>query len=277
MIWKIKNRSLDLSSEACLMGILNTTPDSFSDGGRFEKCGAALDHALQMISEGAMIIDIGGESTRPGAPPVDADDEMLRVLPVIEALRAQWDGFISVDTQKASVAKVALESGADIVNDVSGLMADPEMIEVCAASDCGLVVMHMQGNPESMQESPSYQNVVEEIRAFFAERLSTLSSSRISADRVCFDPGIGFGKSLTHNLEILRNIDRLAPSGSPLLLGISRKSFLSKITPATEPAERDAPTAAVTAIMRGKGIMLHRVHNVKANLAALRAAETFQK
>ncbi len=277
MIWKIKNRILDLSHQAQVMGILNVTPDSFSDGGKFDGIETALAHAHEMISQGAAIIDIGGESTRPGATPVSADEEINRTIPLIRALRAEWDGYISIDTTKSPVATAALAAGADIINDISGLTADPEMQSVCAASDCGIVVMHMQGNPKTMQENPAYKNVTTEIQAFFQERLQTLTALGISPDRICFDPGIGFGKSLAHNLELLRNIHLLAPQSSPLLLGVSRKSFLSKTTPATNPTDRDAPTAALTALTRTKGIMLHRVHAVKENLASLRITEALQK
>ncbi len=244
MIWKIKNRSLDLSRQARVMGILNVTPDSFSDGGEFEELEKALFRSREMIAQGAEIIDIGGESTRPGATPVSADEEIKRTIPVIRALRVEWDGYISIDTTKSSVAAAALAAGADIVNDISGLTADPEMQNLCASSNCGIVVMHMQGNPETMQQNPVYENVTTEIQAFFQERLATLTALGISPERICFDPGIGFGKSLDHNLELLRNVATLAPNNSPLLLGVSRKSFLSKTTPATEPADRDAPTAA---------------------------------
>ena len=277
MIWKIKNRRLDLSRQAQVMGILNVTPDSFSDGGKFDGLENALAHAREMITQGAAIIDIGGESTRPGASPVAADMEIARTIPVIRALRAEWDGYISIDTTKSAVATAALTAGADIVNDVSGLTADPEMKAVCAASDCGIIVMHMQGNPENMQDNPSYENVTSEVHAFFLERLAALTALGISPERICFDPGIGFGKSLEHNLELLRNIERLAPPDTPLLLGISRKSFLAKTTSASIPADRDAPTAALTALTRTKGIMLHRVHAVKENLAALRIAEALEK
>lgn len=273
MIWKLKKRSLDLSRQAQVMGILNVTPDSFSDGGKFHVVENALAHAREMISQGAAIIDIGGESTRPGATPVGADEETRRIFTVITALRAEWDGLISIDTTKCSVAAVALAAGADVINDVSGLTAEPEMAHLCAISDCGIVVMHMQGDPKTMQDNPDYGNVTGEIQAFFQERLATLTALGISPDRICFDPGIGFGKSLTHNVELLRNIARLAPAGFPLLLGVSRKSFLAKNTAATDPTDRDAPTAALTALTRNKGIMLHRVHAVKENLAALRITE----
>ncbi len=277
MIWKIRNRFLDLSRHAHIMGILNVTPDSFSDGGNYIGLEKALARAREMISQGATIIDVGGESTRPGATPVGADEETHRIFSVITALRAEWDGYISIDTTKCSVAAVALAAGADIINDISGLTAEAEMMELCAMKDCGIVVMHMRGSPDTMQDDPFYENVTAEIRSFFQERLSTLTALGISPGRICFDPGIGFGKSLDHNLEILRNIDLLAPADTPLLLGVSRKSFLSKTTPASEPTDRDAPTAALTALTRTKGVMLHRVHAVKENLAALRIAEALEK
>lgn len=273
MIWKTNGRNLELSAQAQVMGILNVTPDSFSDGGKFDSPDSALAHARQMISQGAAIIDIGGESTRPGATPVSADEEIQRTIPVIRAIRAEWDGLISIDTMKASVAREALAAGADIINDVSGLTADPEMAAVCATSDCGIVIMHMQGTPADMQDSPAYSDVVAEVRGFFAERLADLSKLGIDPARICFDPGIGFGKTLEHNLALLRNLDSLSPAGRPLLLGISRKSFLAKITAANEPPDHDAPTIALTALARSRGIMLHRVHDVKGNLAALRSAE----
>ncbi len=273
MIWRANGKEIDLSRRAAVMGILNVTPDSFSDGGKYDGLERAMEHARLMISEGAAIIDIGGESTRPGSREVSPDDEMARTLPVIERLRAEWDGVISIDTKKAAVAAAALGAGADVVNDVSGLTADPEMLAVCADSGCGIVVMHMQGNPESMQIAPNYDDVVGEIRGFFKERLETLKSAGISAERICLDPGIGFGKTLEHNLELLRLLDRIAPCDRPLLLGVSRKSLFSKLCGAELPEERDVATAAMSALARQLGVMLHRVHDVRGNLAALKVAE----
>lgn len=273
MIWKTNGRNLDLSTRAQVMGILNTTPDSFSDGSKFDAPAAALAHARRMISEGAAIIDIGGESTRPGAVSISADEEIRRIIPVIQAIRAEWDGLISIDTTKAAVAHEALAAGADIVNDISGLTADLKMAAVCSTSNCGIVIMHMLGSPADMQNAPTYTNVVAEVCGFFAERLAHLTHIGIAPARLCFDPGIGFGKTLEHNLALLRHLPTLAPSGLPLLLGVSRKSFLAKITCASEPHDRDAPTIALTALARNQGIMLHRVHDVKGNLAALRSAE----
>lgn len=254
------------------MGILNVTPDSFSDGGRFSAVDAALAQARRMIAEGAAIIDIGGESTRPGADPVEADEEVERTRPVIESLRAEWDGWVSIDTTKAPVAAAALAAGANLVNDVSGLR-DPEMVALCAEHDCAVCVMHMQGTPQTMQQSPTYRDVVAEVRAFFEERLATLSEAGIRPESLCFDPGIGFGKTLKHNLALLNALDQLSPGGRPLLLGISRKSFIGKLLGEDAMELRDWPTVALTARARGQGIMLHRVHEVSPNLQAIRMVE----
>ncbi|WP_411827313.1 dihydropteroate synthase [Luteolibacter sp. AS25] len=274
MIWKTSRTSLDLTENSQIMGILNTTPDSFSDGGQFDSLETALHQARKMIAEGTCIIDIGGESTRPGSLPVSPEEEIRRTAPIISAIRNEWDGLISIDTQKAAVARVALEAGADIINDVSGLIADPDMAALCATSNCGIVIMHMQGTPADMQENPDYQDILAEIRAYFLERLHTLTSLGIDPSRLCFDPGIGFGKTLTHNLTLISHLGDLAPPGSPLLLGLSRKSFLSKLSNCPETHLRDAPTHAFTALARQKNVMLHRVHDVAGNLASLRATES---
>ena len=255
------------------MGILNITPDSFSDGGHHCNHDSALRHARQMIAEGAAIIDIGGESTRPGAQPVSQADEIARTAPVVAALRAEWDGWISIDTSKAAVAEAALAAGADIVNDVSGLRADPEMTGVCAAHTCGVVVMHMQGEPRTMQSAPQYADVVTEVREFFAERFISLVAAGLDPQALCFDPGIGFGKTLDHNLALLRALDQISPPGRPLLLGVSRKSFIGKLLETDDLALRDWPTVAITSQARQQGVMLHRVHAVRPNVEALRMTE----
>lgn len=255
------------------MGILNVTPDSFSDGGQHNGVSSALEHARQMIAEGAAIIDIGGESTRPGAAVVPPEEEIARTASVIRALRAEWDGLISIDTMKASVAQAALSAGADIVNDVSGLTADPDLLSVCRDSGCGIVVMHMRGTPRDMQQAPHYQDVVSKVLRFFQERLQTLTASGIARESICFDPGIGFGKTVQHNLELIRHLDRLILDDIPILLGVSRKSFIGKILDTENPSERDWPTVALTAYGRGKGAMLHRVHAVRPNVEALRMTE----
>ena len=273
MIWKTRRAALDLTHRAQVMGILNVTPDSFSDGGEHLEVATALAHARRMIAEGAMLIDIGGESTRPGAAVVAADEEISRTVPVIAALRAEWDGLISIDTTKASVAQAALAAGADIVNDVSGLLADGEMAAVCAAHGCGVVVMHMQGSPLTMQQSPRYADVVAEVREFFQQRFTALSAAGIDPAALCFDPGIGFGKTLAHNLSLLRALGEIAVAGRPLLLGVSRKSFIGKILGSAALDAREWPTVALTANARERGVMLHRVHSVKSNVEALRMIE----
>lgn len=255
------------------MGILNVTPDSFSDGGKHAEIATALGHARRMIADGAEIIDVGGESTRPGALEVPAEEEIARTSPVIAALRKEWDGAISIDTSKAAVAAAALEAGADIVNDISGLTADAEMTAVCAASGCGVVVMHMQGNPRTMQLNPRYEDVVAEVIAFFEERIATLSAAGIHPECLCLDPGIGFGKSVEHNLALLRALPRLGIGGRPVLLGVSRKSLIGKLLGSSDLADRAWPTVAITSWAREAGAMIHRVHDVKPNTEALRMTE----
>ncbi len=273
MIWKNRRGSIDLTRHAQVMGILNVTPDSFSDGGVHFEIESALAHARRMISEGAEIIDIGGESTRPGAASVSEDEEIARTIPVITALRNEWDGVISIDTSKASVASAAIAAGADVVNDVSGLTADSAMAGVCAESGVGVVVMHMQGSPRTMQVAPAYQDVVAEVREFFQERFTTLTNAGIAAEAVCFDPGIGFGKNLEHNLALLRALGKISVEGRPILLGVSRKSFIASLLETPDPKARDWPTVAITANARELGVMLHRVHDVKPNFQALRMIE----
>jgi dihydropteroate synthase len=273
MIWQTRRATLDLTRHALVMGILNVTPDSFSDGGSHTCSTAAISQARRMIADGAALIDVGGESTRPGAEPVPTTVEIARVVPVVAAVRAEWDGLISIDTTKAAVAAAALAAGADIVNDVSGLRTDAGMPALCAASGCGVVVMHMQGEPRTMQGAPHYADVAAEVQAFFAERLAALTGVGIHPEALCFDPGIGFGKSPQHNLALLRALAWISPPGRPLLLGASRKSFIGKLLGSDEPAARDVPTAIITALAREQGVMLHRVHAVKPNIEALRLTE----
>lgn len=273
MIWKTRRETLDLSRRARVMGILNVTPDSFSDGGAHFGIEAALVHAREMIAQGVDIIDVGGESTRPGSLPVPVDEETMRTAPVIRALRAEWDGLISIDTSKATVARAALECGADIINDVSGLLADPEMSEVCASSRCGVIVMHMQGTPQHMQVAPTYTDVVAEVTNFFKERIATLTACGVEPEHICIDPGIGFGKTLDQNIALLNALDEIAPAGRPLLLGVSRKSCIAGMLESADIKERDWPTVAITSWARQRGTMLHRVHEVRPNLQALRMIE----
>ena len=256
------------------MGIVNVTPDSFSDGGSFLDPARAADHAVQMLDEGAAIIDVGGESTRPGAQPVSADEEIARVLPVVETVLGRWpDCLISVDTSKAAVARAALERGAAIINDVTALRGDPLMAATVAEARAGVVLMHMQGEPRTMQVNPTYGDVVGEVRAFFADRLESALKEGITPDRIAYDPGIGFGKTVAHNLALLRGLATLPPAGRPLVLGVSRKSFLAKIADADALPERLWPTVALTAYGREHGASVLRVHDVRPNLSALRTVE----
>lgn len=275
MLWKIRGHKMNFlskeNSEGVLMGILNTTPDSFSDGGKHAQVSEAVMAALEMENAGAQIIDIGGESTRPGARAVSADEEVMRTVPVIRQLRAQSDVLISIDTSKASVAAAALEAGADIVNDVTGLNGDAEMVTVCADAQCGVIVMHMQGNPRTMQVAPQYEDgVLQETKSFFAERVDTLTQAGIDPEAICIDPGIGFGKSVEHNISLIKNLaDIQKQIGRPVLLGVSRKSILGALTGIEDPEQRDAITAMITALSFKEGVLLHRVHDVMSNRQAL--------
>lgn len=276
MKWRCKDRVFDLSSQGEIMGIVNVTPDSFSDGGQFDEADAGIKHGLQLMEEGAAIIDIGGESTRPGADNVATDEEIRRVLPVIEGiLEKAPDACISIDTSKASVARAAIDAGAKIINDVTGFR-DPAMIELASETGVGVAVMHMQGTPRTMQSDPSYDDVIADIRSFFEERNATLTAAGIEAKAIVYDPGIGFGKTLEHNLTLLHHLDQLTLSGRPILLGVSRKSFIGRILESDDIGDRNWPTVAITAHACSKGVPLHRVHEVKPNLDALRMAEAMR-
>ena len=259
------------------MGILNVTPDSFSDGGDFLNAGRAVEHALAMLVEGAAIIDVGGESTRPGAAPVPADEEIRRVVPVVAAILSKHpECLISVDTSKAVVARAALAHGAAIVNDVTALRGDPELANAVAEYGAGVVLMHMQGEPRTMQNQPVYADVVGEVRAFFLERLAAARAAGISPEQVAFDPGIGFGKTVAHNLTLLRELAALGVEDRPLVLGVSRKSFLGKVSGAETMGERLWPTVALTGVLRERGARVLRVHEVRPNLLALRTVEALR-
>ena len=274
MLWQTARKTLDLSTHGVIMGILNVTPDSFSDGGAFPDIGRATEHALRMLDDGAGIIDIGGESTRPGAEPVPVEEEMRRVLPVVEALRARAPAcLISIDTSKAAVAAAALERGAAIINDVTALRGDPAMAQTVAQAGAGVVLMHMQGTPQTMQHRPDYQDVVAEVRAFLAERLHAAVAAGIAPDRVALDPGIGFGKTAAHNLALLRELGLLSAEKRPVVLGVSRKGLLAQFAGSSELADRLWPTVAITALAREKGAVVLRVHDVRPNVAALHVAE----
>ncbi len=244
-----------------IMGVLNVTPDSFSDGGRFDVRDAAVQHALEMRRQGADWIDVGGESTRPGATPVPADLECARVLPVIRDIIAVDAGVkISVDTSKAIVAQQALEAGAHMINDVTAGRHDARMFDVVAASGAPIVLMHMQGEPRTMQQNPQYGNVVNEVVDLLGERVAAARAAGITT--VYVDPGIGFGKTLEHNLDLLHNLDRFASIGNGIVLGISRKRFIGEITGVQTPDDRDVATAFVHALLWTMPVAMIRVHNV---------------
>ena len=255
------------------MGVLNVTPDSFSDGGRFSGPEAAVEHGLRMESEGAEILDIGGESTRPGASPVDADEELRRVLPVVRALRGQSGALLSIDTTKAVVARACLDEGVDILNDISALTADPGMPALAARERCGVVLMHMRGTPRTMQSAPDYRDVVGEVEAYLESRLRAAGDAGIDPARVALDPGIGFGKTFEHNRLLLAATARFAAVGRPLLVGVSRKSFLGAAAEAPDVSQRLWPGVAMTAFCRGQGARIFRVHDIRENLHALRMTE----
>ncbi|MEO1855786.1 MAG: dihydropteroate synthase [Rubritalea sp.] len=273
MRWKTRRRVVDFTEKGLIMGILNVTPDSFSDGGSFVEPQQAVGHAIGMLQDGATIIDIGGESTRPGAPKISEKEELARVLPVIRALREVSDCLISIDTSKAEVARQAIIEGVDIVNDVTGLMGDVSMSKVCAKEDVGVIVMHMQGRPDTMQDKPRYEDVLREVRRFFEERYRTLVKLGVNPQSICFDPGIGFGKTVEHNLQILHGLSSLQVNDRPLMLGVSRKSMIGSVLGLDAAEERDTGTVALTSLGRMAGAKLHRVHEIKGNFKAMRMAE----
>ena len=273
MIWKLKRRTFDLTRRGIIMGVLNVTPDSFSDGGDFLDPDAAVAHALRMEGEGAEIIDIGGESTRPGAEAVEPEEELRRVVPVIRALRARSQIVISIDTSKSVVAHDALREGADIINDVTALLGDSLMPDVAARSEAGVVLMHMQGEPRTMQQNPHYDDVVAEVAEFLRQRVSAAIGYGMAEERIAVDPGIGFGKKPEHNFALLRAIDRLAELGRPVLVGVSRKSFLGWLADASSTTERFWPGVALTSFCREKGARIFRVHEPKPHCDALRMTE----
>ncbi|HLX60229.1 MAG TPA: dihydropteroate synthase [Planctomycetota bacterium] len=260
-----------------IMGILNVTPDSFSDGGRFFDPPAAIDHGLRMIADGASIIDIGAESTRPGSLGVDAKEQLARILPIQTALHAKADPVISIDTRSAKVAEACLNEGADIINDVSALRHDPAMSPLIAKWSCGMILTHMLGTPENMQVNPKYGDVVSDIMSFFKERLAACESAGIEPCRVCLDPGIGFGKTAEHNLEIMRRFSEFAAAGRPLVAGVSRKSFLGRLSGQTDAAQRDAASIAAGIFLAQRGVNILRVHDVAGHVAALKVFDSLSQ
>ncbi|MFH1736492.1 MAG: dihydropteroate synthase, partial [Actinomycetota bacterium] len=267
---------LPISQRTCIMGVLNVTPDSFSDGGRFFDKKTADAHAVQMVEDGADIIDIGGESTRPGAEPVFEEDEKKRVLPVIETLAGQIGVPISIDTYKTGIAQAALDAGAAMVNDISGLSFDPEMAGLAVARNTPVVIMHMQGTPRNMQENPRYESLIGEITGFLSGQAKVAESAGVAADRIIIDPGIGFGKTVEHNLEIVKRLKEFTSLGYPVMIGVSRKSFIGKVL-GTEVDERLEGTAAAVACSVLNGASLVRVHDVKEMFRVTRLADAVKQ
>jgi dihydropteroate synthase len=254
-----------------IMGVLNVTPDSFSDGGLFLDPGAAVAHGRLLASEGADLIDVGGESTRPGADPVSLQDEIERVMPVIQALVAEVGIPLSIDTSKAEVGRAAIAAGARFVNDVTAFRGDPAMAGVVADAQVEVCLVHMRGEPRTMQDDPRYEDVVAEVRAFLEERLETAIEAGIAEERVWLDPGIGFGKTLEHNLDLIRRLDEIVAIGRPVVFGASRKRFLGRLTGRPE-AERVAGTVAANVLALERGATMFRVHDVAPTRDALRVA-----
>jgi len=258
------------------MGVLNVTPDSFSDGGKFATVDSAVQQAEQMARLGADLIDIGGESTRPGSQSVPAAEQIRRVVPVIRAIRKTLDIAISIDTTLAEVARVALEDGADIINDISAGRADTSMLALAAAGKTPIVLMHMQGKPQTMQQSPVYADVIREVSEFLQERMKAAEDAGIAPERILLDPGIGFGKKMEHNLELLRRLGELAALGRPLVIGTSRKAFVGKITNEPEPSRRLFGTAATVAWSVASGAGIVRVHDVEPMAQVVRMITAIQ-
>ena len=255
-----------------VMGVVNVTPDSFSDGGQFLDPAAAVAHGLELVVQGAEILDVGGESTRPGAQPVSESEELRRVLPVIERLAAQVEIPVSIDTQKPAVARAALQAGASIVNDIAANRADDEMWRAVAKAEAGYICVHMQGTPQTMQLNPVYKDVVREVRDFFADRLERLKRAGMNAVQVVLDPGIGFGKTLEHNLQLLGGLERFTNLNRPVLLGVSRKSFIGKLL-GPGVSERLPAALACACLAAEAGVRMIRTHDVAETLQALRMSE----
>lgn len=274
-LWRIRDRVLSNEDHTLVMGIVNVTPDSFSDGGTHETHREAIAHGLELWDQGADIVDVGGESTRPGATPVAAADEIDRVTPVVAAL-VERGVVVSIDTMKATVAAAAIAAGAHIVNDITAL-ADPDMAPLCAESEVAVILMHMQGTPQTMQDDPSYADVVAEVLEYLESRARVATDNGINTDRIVIDPGIGFGKQFEHNLSLLGGVARFVATGFPVLIGTSRKGLLGQIlrdagfeVPA---ADRDAATASTVALAIAAGATIVRVHNVGHGVQAARTAD----
>jgi dihydropteroate synthase len=261
--WNLPDCTLEIGRRPLVMGIVNVTPDSFSDGGRFAAADPAVAHALELALQGADLLDIGGESTRPGAAPVPLEEELRRVVPVVQALAARTSIPLSVDTSKAEVARCCLERGARIINDVTALTGDPDMVSVARDYRAGVVLMHMQGTPATMQAEPYYQDVVGDLSRFFRERLDTLTAAGLDPTHMAIDPGIGFGKTVEHNLDLLARLDAFRALGRPLCLGVSRKGFIGRILDRPIEGRLAGSLAAVCYAMAHDAIQVVRVHDVR--------------
>jgi dihydropteroate synthase len=271
--WHLRTGKLTFGRQPALMAIVNVTPDSFSDGGRFATTELAINHAMQLVEQGADILDIGGESTRPYSTPVGTVDELARVIPVIRELVKRTDTPISIDTSKSEVARQAVEAGAEIINDVTGLQGDPEMVVVARETGAGVCAMHMRGTPQTMQDDPSYANVAEEIHEYLNQRKLALLDSGIEMEKICLDPGIGFGKTHEHNFELLHSCESFHELNCPLLVGHSRKGFIGKAIDDKE-ANRDPGTLAITLMLAQKAIQIVRIHEIANTRQALTLFDT---
>jgi dihydropteroate synthase len=277
MILAWNNFSLDFSAKTCIMGILNVTPDSFSDSGVHFDTAKAVERAFLMVDEGADVIDIGGESTRPGSDPLPVAEELRRILPVIEALAKRLPVPLSIDTYKAETARRALEAGASMVNDISGARFDPDMPKIVAEHKVPIVLMHIKGTPKGMQVNPTYAALIPEIIDYLKGSMEKVINAGVRQEMIVVDPGIGFGKTFEHNLTILNNLHEFAALGKPLLVGPSRKAFIGKILAGTSPAERVEGTAAAVAISIMKGANIVRVHDVKEMSKVARVADAIKR
>lgn len=270
---KWRDYRLDFASKTCIMGILNVTPDSFSDGGIYFDKARAVERAFRMAEEGADIIDIGGQSTRPGSEPVPVEEELKRTIPVIEALKGRLGIPVSIDTYRAEVAKRAVEAGADMINDISGLMFDPEMAHAVAKAGVPVVIMHIKGTPKDMQANPVYEALIPEVMDYLREGIRLAVSAGVKEDMIVVDPGIGFGKTFEHNLEILNRLGDFTLLGKPILVGVSRKAFIGKILGDAPPSERLEGTLAAVSIAVLNGANIVRVHDVREVSKAVKVAD----
>jgi dihydropteroate synthase len=271
--WRLRNRVVPLESRCLVMGIVNVTPDSFSDGGRLEDTDAAIAHGIELVRQGADLLDIGGESTRPGSQPVALDEELKRVVPVVTALAQQTTAAISVDTSKADVAAACLQAGAHVINDVTGLTGDPHMADVARELGAGVIVMHMQGTPATMQFAPQYDDVITDLSRFFVERLQSLAAAGIPLEAIALDPGIGFGKTREHNITLLARLADFQKLGRPICLGVSRKGFLGKLLERPLDQRLAGSLAAVAFALAKGAVQILRVHDVAETCDLVRVWE----